>query len=69
MYVSQTGHVLALDTILKRADEYPVDPDYFRNEYIENQKLNLQNGFITAEEYQKAMDGLDIYAIIKDSAK
>lgn len=69
MYVSQTGHVLALDTILKRADEYPVDPDYFRNEYIENQKLNLQNGFITAEEYQKAMDGLDIYAVIKDSAK
>lgn len=31
--------------------------NYFRNEYIENQKRNLQNGFITQQEFSST--GLD----------
>lgn len=42
----------------------PKNPDYFRNEYIENQKRNLENGFISQEEFNQLMDHIDQYATV-----
>lgn len=42
----------------------PVDKEYFRKEFIENQKRNLENGFNTQEEYDRMMGELDVYAEI-----
>jgi hypothetical protein len=63
-FVSQSGTVLAQETLVSRAMEKPVDEDYFRNEFINNQELNLENGVITLEEYNEAMENLDVYATI-----
>ena len=55
---------MTYEHILSRADEYPVDADYFRKEYLANQKLNLENGFITQSEYQKNIEDIDAYASV-----
>ena len=62
VFVSQTGTQMTYGHILSRAGEYPVDPDYFRKAYLENQKLNLENGFITQEEYRKSVENVDVFA-------
>lgn len=64
IYVPQKGEAISIERIVERANEYPVDLDYFRNEYIENQKQNLQNGFITEDEYIEMMDEVDVYASV-----
>lgn len=40
------------------------DGNYFRNEYIENQKINLESGVITQETYNELMANIDKYATI-----
>ena len=64
VFTSQTGTQMTYEHILSRADEYPVDADYFRKEYLANQKLNLENGFITQSEYQKNIEDIDAYASV-----
>lgn len=64
MFLSQTGQMLSRETLLERANEYPIDPLYFRNSYIANQKSNLETGFITQQEYEEFMALLDVYAQI-----
>ena len=68
VFVSQTGLEMTYGHILARAEEYPVDASYFRTQYIENQKRNLENGFITQAEYQTRMKELDLYADIVPAA-
>ncbi len=63
-YLSQFGVNLKEETLTARAKEYPVDPQYFRNEFIENQKGNLERGMITQEEYDMVMAKIDEYAVI-----
>ncbi|MDR1156788.1 MAG: hypothetical protein LBK75_00555 [Oscillospiraceae bacterium] len=63
-FVSQSGAILEQETLVSRAMEKPVDEEYFRNEFINNQESNLENGFITLEEYNEMMENLDIYATI-----
>lgn len=62
VYKSQSGYEIGFDRISERATEYPIDELYFRTEYIENQKRNLANGFITEDEYEKKMAEIDVYA-------
>lgn len=62
VYISQEGYEMAYEHIKNRACEYPVDKQYFRNEYIENQKRNLANGFISQSEYNNLMKTIDVYA-------
>lgn len=65
--ISQAGETIALSDLrmsLASRALAPVNEDKFREEYIENQRLNLENGFITQEEYDAAIDGLDVYATI-----
>ena len=39
-------------------------------EYLENQKLSLENGFITQNEYQKRMEEIDVYAnVVSDEPR
>ena len=64
VFTSQTGYEISYSRILDRANEYPVDTDYFRKEYLANQKLNLENGFITQNEYQKSIENIDAYASV-----
>lgn len=45
-------------------EEVPVDPDYFRNTTLENLRGNLDNGFISQEEYDRFVAELDEYARI-----
>lgn len=65
-YVSQAGEELSGETLVLLADDGPVDPLYFRNQYIENQKGNLENGFLTQEEFDLLMQNIDKYAVILD---
>ena len=64
VFTSQTNYEISYSRILDRANEYPVDTDYFRKEYLANQKLNLENGFITQREYQKSIENIDTYASV-----
>ena len=66
VYKSQSGHEISYTRIVERATEYPIDEFYFRTEYIENQKRNLKNGFITNDEYDKIMANIDVYAKVLD---
>ena len=52
------------ENALESVADQPVDMDYFRREFIENQKGNLRSGFITQEEYNQAMQEMDVYAKI-----
>lgn len=63
-YISQSGTTLSEETLLARADEFPLDPDYFRREFLQNQQSNLDNGFITQEEYDTLVADVDVYAQI-----
>lgn len=63
-FVSQMGTKISMQTLLDRAEEYPIDPMFFRNRFIENQRINLENGFISQEDYDNLMESLDTYAHI-----
>ena len=63
-YLSQSGEKLADDYLIQPINDVPVDPDHFRNEYIENQRRNLENGFLTQEEFDQLMRDIDVYAEI-----
>lgn len=65
-YISQSGEELSNDYLIQTlsTDDEPVDPDYFRNEYIENQRRNLENGFISQDEFDQLMRNIDNYATI-----
>ena len=68
-FVSESGEILAQERListLSDEDMEPVNENYFRNEYIENQERNLQNGFITQEEFDEMMANIDHYATILD---
>lgn len=62
VYRSQSGSTLAASVLTARANEYPVDPLYFRNEYLANQKTNLENGIITQSRYDEIIATMDTYA-------
>ena len=62
--VSQAGRTLSNDNLIMATSDEPKNPDYFRNEYIENQKRNLENGFISQEEFNQLMDHIDQYATV-----
>ena len=66
-YVSQSGAFLSEETLLARAGEFPLDPDYFRREFLQNQQNNLDNGFITQEEYDQLVADVDVYAQIVET--
>lgn len=66
-YVSQSGAFLSEETLLARADEFPLDPDYFRREFLQNRQNNLDNGFITQEEYDRLVADVDVYAQIVET--
>ena len=61
-FISQAGTALSMRTLLDRAEEFPIDAQYFRNQFIENQSRNLETGFITQKEYDDLMSTLDVYA-------
>lgn len=63
-YISQSGETLSNDYFVLAISDDPNDPDYFRDEYIENQKRNLDNGFISQDEFNQLMDNIDEYATI-----
>lgn len=62
VYRSQNGETLSYATVTARAEEYPVDLLYFRNEYLANQKTNLENGMITQAKYDAILADIDTYA-------
>lgn len=64
VYLSQNNYEITLEHVKNRANEYPVDKQYFRNEYIENQKRNLENGFISQSEFDTIIKNIDVYATI-----
>ena len=64
LWRARDGRELTAEQIRDRADDYPVDEDYFRKEFIENQKRNLANGQITQAEYDEAIRNMDVYAEI-----
>lgn len=65
-YASQSGTTLPTEELLTMISEEtePVNENYFREEYISNQKINLENGFISQEEYDSLMENIDVYATI-----
>ena len=63
-YISQAGRTLSNDNLIMATSDEPKNPDYFRNEYIENQKRNIENGFISQEEFNQLMDHIDQYATV-----
>ena len=64
VYRSQSGTELDLEEALEAYGALPVRETYFREEFLQNQKANLESGFITQEEYDRMMAGLDDYAVI-----
>ena len=68
MYEIEDDMVLSKDELIEKINEYPVDKDHFRNEFIDNQKGNLESGFITKEDYDKMMKDLDVYATVVEYA-
>lgn len=63
-FVSQLGVELDLGQMAMAYADEPVDENYARREFIENQQWNLESGFITQEEYDQFMAELDVYATI-----
>lgn len=47
-----------------KGDRYISAAHYFREEYIANQKSNLETRFITQEEYDELIKKIDEYASI-----
>ena len=65
-YISQSGEALNNHDLTQcaAAENNIAAPYSFRNEYIENQKRNLENGFLTQEEFDQLMRDIDDYATI-----
>jgi hypothetical protein len=66
-YIPQLGDAISSDALQAKLTEYeniPIDPLFFRNEYMENQSGNVETGFITEEEYQQLMSNIDVFAEI-----
>lgn len=67
-YISKTGVLLEEDALASFISTYSIQADsgesYFRQEYIENQKRNLENGVITQEQYDYLIDNIDGYATV-----
>lgn len=66
-YLSRSGALLTEGTLLKRADEFPLDPDYFRRTYHENLETNLRSGLLTQEEYDALIAADDVYAQVVEA--
>lgn len=64
VFLSETGEKLTSNMFLSTIADVPVNENYFREQYIHNQQLNLENGFITQEEYDSRMANIDQYATI-----
>ena len=64
VFLSETGEKLTSNVFLSTIADAPVNENYFREQYIHNQQLNLENGFITQEEYDFRMANIDQYATI-----
>ena len=64
VFLSETGEKLISNVFLSTIADAPVNENYFREQYIHNQQLNLENGFITQEEYDFRMANIDQYATI-----
>ena len=43
--------------------DIPIDYDYFKNQFIENLKRNLANGMISQEQYDLAMENMNVRAV------
>ena len=67
-FVSATGVRLTSTMMVSTINDEPVNENYFREEYIANQQRNLQNGFITQEEYDELMDNIDQYATVVENS-
>lgn len=63
---SSMGTVLTEEDIEQKSKVYPVDEYWFRNEYLENLKRNLDNDMITEEEYNKWTKEIDVFAKIRE---
>lgn len=66
-YLSRSGALLTEGALLKRADEFPLDPDYFRRTYHENLETNLHSGLLTQEEYDALIAADDVYAQVVEA--
>lgn len=66
-YLSRSGALLTEGALLKGADEFPLDPDYFRRTHHENLETNLRSGFITQEEYDALIAADDVYAQVVEA--
>lgn len=63
-YVSVHGEKLSDAQLNDINSSVPVDENYSRAQFLENQKLNLANGFISQEEYDTLISSMDTYAAI-----
>jgi hypothetical protein len=67
-YISQCKtngiSVKKLEERIDALKDTPVDEYYFRNEYIENQKINVETGAITENAFKDRMENIDKYAVI-----
>lgn len=63
-YTSQSGDTLSPAQLAMTRSAPPVDPAFLREEFVENQQTNLANGFLTQEEYDAAIAGMDTYATV-----
>lgn len=66
LYTSQSGDTLSPIQLAMTRSVPPVDSDSLREEFVENQQANLANGFITQEEYDAAIAGMNTYATVVD---
>ena len=58
------GTMISEEVIKQKSKVYPDDEYWFRNEYLENLKRNLDNDMITEEEYNKSIQEIDVFAKI-----
>lgn len=66
LYTSQSGDTLSPIQLAMTRSVPPVDSDSLREAFVENQQANLANGFITQEEYDAAIAGMNTYATVVD---
>ena len=66
-YTDSFGNELSLQELMQitgKMNPDDIDPDRFYKEFVENEKANLQSGFITEEEYQALLQEAEQYATI-----
>lgn len=63
-YTSQSGDTLSPTRLAAARSAAPGDAPSPREEFVENQQANLANGFLTQEEYDAAIAGMDTYATV-----